>query len=163
MPSFKRLVRGFRAILGVARPDDAWAERWLPPEEYALYAELDPRDREHSVLVAKALLSRYTEAPPEVVRAALLHDVGKAVRPYRAAERILTALLEPWLPRLPERPLLPGWRGAVQVRLHHERYAAQRLTDPAVRALVLAMKEAEVVDPETGLWARRIAEVDDLF
>ncbi len=161
MPSFRRLVRGVRAILGLSRPDDAWARERLRPDEYALFAKLDPRDREHSVLVAKELLRRHPEAPEAAVRAALLHDVGKAVRPYRAIERILTALLEPWLPDLPEEPRLPGWRGAVQVRLHHERYAADLVSDPSVRALILAMKnEAE---PEIRKWARRIAEVDDLF
>jgi len=159
LPSFKRLVRGFRAVFGIARPDDAWAKRWLLPEEYALFAELDPRDREHSVRVAKELLDRYPMAPPEAVRAALLHDVGKAARPYRAIERILTALFEPWLPRLPEEPLLPGWRGAVQVRLHHERYGAKRVKDPAVRAILLAL--AEGGEEEAARWAGRIAAIDD--
>ncbi len=161
MPSFKRLVRGFRAILGIARPDDAWARARLRPSEFALYRRLDPRDREHAVLVAKELVRRYPDAPPEAVRAALLHDIGKAVRPYRAVERILTALLEPWLPRLPEAPLFPGWRGAVQVRLHHERYGAKRVKDPTVRAILLALIEEG--EGEAALWARRIAAIDDRY
>jgi len=163
LPGYKRILRGLRAILGIAHPDDAWAAKRLPPEEYALYAALDPRDREHAVLVAKGLLSRFPDAPPEAVRAALLHDAGKSVRPYRAIERILTALLEPWLPRLPPEPLLPGWQGAVQVRLYHERYAAQRIRDPGVRALVLEMTKEAYDQHASPRWAQRIAAIDDLF
>ncbi len=147
----------------MAHPDDAWAAKRLPPEEFALYAALDPRDREHAVAVAKELLSRFPDAPPEAVRAALLHDAGKAVRPYRAIERILTALFEPWLPNLPEKPLLPGWRGAVQVRLFHERYAAERIQDPKVRALVLGISQKAHSQHTTPRWAQRIASIDDLF
>ena len=138
--------------MGLARPDDAWARSRLTPEEYALFLRLDPRDREHAVLVAKELLRCYPEAPGEAVRAALLHDVGKVVRPYNPVERILAALFEPWLPALPEKPLLPGWRGAAQVRLYHERYGLKLIQDPAVRAHL-----------EEGPWAERIAEVDREF
>ena len=106
-------------------------------------------------MVAKELLRRFPEAPPEAVRAALLHDAGKAVRPYRPLERILTALFEPWLPKLPPEPLLPGWRGAIQVRQHHERYIAERIQDPKVRAILLALSKGD--DP----WARRIRAIDD--
>ncbi len=102
------------------------------------------------MLVAQELLRRYPEAPQAAVRAALLHDVGKAVRPYRAIERILTALLEPWLPDLPEVPRLPGWRGAVQVRLHHERYGLWMISDPEV-------KRALIAPP----WRERIQAIDD--
>jgi len=51
----------------------------------------------------------------------------------------------------------------VQVRLHHERYAAGLVSDPAVRALILAMKNEAEAGPGTREWARRVAEVDDLF
>ena len=121
-------------------------------EEYALFRALDPRDREHSVLVAKELLKRYPKAPAAVVRAALLHDVGKTVRPYRVMERILTALFEPYLPALPLEPPLPGWRGAVQVRLYHERYGRLMITDPEV-------KRALAEPP----WKDRIQAIDDEY
>ena len=152
MPGFKRIRRGLRAIFGLARPDDDWVQGWLLEEEYALFEKLDPRDREHSVLVAKELLRRYPEAPAAVVRAALLHDVGKTVRPYRVMERILTALFEPYLPALPPEPPLPGWRGAVQVRLHHERYGRSMITDPEV-------KRALAEPP----WKDRIQAIDDEY
>jgi len=157
LPSFKRLVRGFRAIFGIARPDDAWARARLRPSEFALYRRLDPRDREHAVLVAKELVRRYPDAPPEAVRAALLHDVGKAVRPYRAVERILTALLEPWAPEVPARPLDPGWRGAWQVRRHHPEYAAELIEDPRVAGIVRDHHRG------VGVWARRLREIDEGF
>ena len=152
MPGFKRIQRGLRALLGLARPDDAWARGWLLEEEYALFRALDPRDREHSVLVAKELLKRYPKAPAAAVRAALLHDVGKTVRPYRVLERILTALFEPYLPTLPPEPPLSGWRGAVQVRLHHERYGLLMIADPEVKMAL-----------STSPWKERIKAIDDEY
>jgi putative nucleotidyltransferase with HDIG domain len=88
-----RTVRAFAPVL--ARPDDAFAASWLPPSEYDLYRRMDRRDRDHACRVARALLASEPDASPHVVRAALLHDVGKSDRPYRAWERIAVHLYCP--------------------------------------------------------------------
>lgn len=106
-----------------APTDDAYAARWLSPAEYALYLQMDARDRAHGVMVAKALQARCPSASPLLVRAALLHDVGKSLRPYRPLERILVHLCRP--PQLPASPRLTGLAGALQQRLHHARYGAE--------------------------------------
>lgn len=147
-----RLRRTLKAFLpGLARPDDAFAQALLTPEEWALYRALDPRDREHAVRVARRLERLYPGVPEYVLRAALLHDAGKALRPYRPLERILTGL---YAPSLPPFPLRPGLLGAFQVRRHHPLYAAARIRDPRVRALVL-----EHHAPKT-LWGQRLHEAD---
>lgn len=124
---------------------------FLEGEERALYLAMDPRDRAHAVRVARRLLEAYPDAPAFVIRAALLHDAGKALRPYRPLERILTGLYAPYVPPY---PLRRGVWGAFQVRHHHPLYAAERILDPRVRALVLEHHRPQ------SLWGRRLHQAD---
>ena len=104
-------------------PDDAFAESRLSAAEYALYAAMDVRDRHHACRVARAVLAGVPAASDTLVRAALLHDVGKSGAHYRAWERILVHLYTPR--NLPREPRLSGLRGAWQRRLHHDHYGAE--------------------------------------
>ncbi len=147
-----RLERTLKAFFpALARPDDAFAQSLLTPEEWALYRALDPRDREHAVRVAKRLLALYPGVPGYVLRAALLHDAAKALRPYRPLERILTGL---YAPNLPPFPLRQGLLGAFQLRRHHPLYAAAWIGDPEVRALVLEHHRPQ------SLWGKRLHRAD---
>jgi hypothetical protein len=150
-----RLAKGFFPAL--CRPDDAWALARLAPDEAALYRAMDVRDREHNVAVAKLLLERWPDAPDCVVRAALVHDAGKSLRPYNVWERIFTALFENRAPQVEPYPLRKGLTGAWQVRLHHPRYAADRIADPCVARIVR--------DHHAGgsRWLERLREVDGDF
>lgn len=134
--------------------DDGWALERLEASECALYRAMDPRDRLHAQQVARVLLEQYPQLPDYVLRAALLHDCGKAVRPYRVWERVLVPLLR-W--RVDAHPLRSGGYGAWQVYWHHPAYAAQQLTDPRVAALV-----AEHHQPRSE-WGRRLHRVDARF
>lgn len=152
---WQRLKRLYQAFAPAqARPDDAWALAELSIEEAHLYQAMDARDREHAVRVAKSLLERYPDAPSYAVRAALLHDCGKALRPYRPLERILTGLLSL---DLPIEPLHKGLWGAWQIRRHHPEYGAMRILDPQVAQIV-----REHHAPHS-LWAQRLQEVDEEF
>ncbi|KIX84589.1 HD domain-containing protein [Thermus filiformis] len=148
----RRLLLAFFPRL--ARPDDAFALRFLEGEEAALYLAMDPRDRLHGVEVAKRLLEAYPEAPPVAVRAALLHDVGKSLRPYRPLERVLTGL---FAPPVPIDPLRGGVLGAFQVRRHHPLYGARMVRDPQLARLI-----REHHAPKTE-WGRRIHRLDREF
>ncbi len=89
-----RTLRAF--VPSLARPDDTFAAQWLSGHELDLYQGMDRRDRDHACRVARALLAAHPGAPATVVRAALLHDVGKSAVPYRAWERIVVHLCRPW-------------------------------------------------------------------
>lgn len=118
--------RTVHALLpALVAPDDAFAERLLSPAEYRLYLAMDARDRHHACQVTKVLLERHPEATDDLLRASLLHDVGKSGRPYRVLERILVHLM-PSRP-LPSEPRLSGFAGALQMKLHHHTYGAQMI------------------------------------
>ena len=140
-----------------AEPDDAFARSVLRPEELRLYLGMDARDREHAVEIARALVREFPDASDELLRAALLHDVGKQLRPYRVWERILAHL---WAPAdIPREPLSPGLRGAFQVRVHHAAYGAALLREEGgseAVARLIEQHDAERPGPE----ARKLQRVD---
>jgi hypothetical protein len=82
----------------LADPDDAFARRVLTPAEYRLYMDMDVRDRVHACAVTERLLRLAPDASGELLRAALLHDVGKSGASYSAFERILVFLYAPRTP-----------------------------------------------------------------
>lgn len=106
----------------LARPDDHLAAQHLTSAEYALYCRMDRRDRAHACNVLLKLLELYPDAAPELRRAALLHDVGKVGRSYRALTRILAGVYTPRA--VPAAPRLAGIRGAWQLKKHHPAYGA---------------------------------------
>jgi putative nucleotidyltransferase with HDIG domain len=123
---------------GLANPDDGFAATHLTETELALYFAMDPRDRDHACRVARRLLADAPEADPLLLRAALLHDVGKADGPYRLWERIAVHLWTPderVLARLPH-----GWTGAWRRHRDHAERGAAALRaaggDPRVADLV---------------------------
>ncbi len=69
------------ALPALARPDDAWAQAQLGAAEFELYRQLPAPERVHAVTVAQRLLRTEPRAASELVRAALLHDVGKLGTP----------------------------------------------------------------------------------
>lgn len=143
----------------LARADDAFAARLLPRAEYRLYRQMDVRDRTHACGVAKTLLRLEPTASRTLLRAALLHDVGKSGAHYRPLERILVAL---YTPQVPASPRLRGVRGAWQRRRHHPRYGAHMILaaggDARVAELV-ARHHHPAGDPE----AERLRRADAHF
>lgn len=110
------------ALPALARPDDRWARRWLSPPESSLFQQLPPQERAHGIEVARRLLAGHPEARPQLVRAALLHDVGKLGTPQFVLWRVLTHLLPE--ARIPAEPRRRGLAGARQARRHHAAYGA---------------------------------------
>ncbi|MFO7544602.1 MAG: HD domain-containing protein [Trueperaceae bacterium] len=113
------------AVPALARPDDAWAEERLEPAEAALYLRLPAPERVHAIDVARCVLRKRPDAPAVLVRAALLHDVGKLGSPHHVVWRVLTHLLPE--PKLPAEPRMRGLAGARQARRHHAAYGAEAI------------------------------------
>ena len=148
----RRLSRSLVATQ--AQPDDAWALAHLNAGEAKVYLGMDPRDREHALRVAQGLHAELPAATAELLAAALLHDCGKQLRPYRVWERVGAGLvpgrLARWL------PLGPLW-----VRGWHPELGAELLRAAGARARV-----AELVErhhrPGTDLDAALLHRFDNL-
>lgn len=129
----RRLRRSLRE--SQAHPDDLWALARLTAAEGQVYLGMDARDREHAVWVAQALERSYPAAGPELLAAALLHDCGKQLHPYRVWERVSAGLLPHRLARR-----LP-WQPA-RVRACHPEWGAALVRQAGGRARVAALVAA---------------------
>ncbi len=144
----------------LAEADDMFAQRHLSAEEFPLYARMDVRDRDHACTVTKTLLADYPDASPELLRAALLHDVGKTRASYNPLSRIIAALYTPSI--IPAKPRFSGVRGLWQMKRHHDRYGAQMILAAGGGervAEIVARHHAPAGDAE----AARLKEVDERF
>jgi hypothetical protein len=98
---YRHLVRRFVGVL-TARPapdDAALLDRYLSPAERALFATMQLADRRHSLDLCARLL-RDGHADPDLLRAALLHDVGKAAGPIPLPHRVVYSFCAVALPSL---------------------------------------------------------------
>lgn len=164
---YNRLRRGILAFVpGLIRLDTQLAQKTLTATEYSLFEQMDVRDKQHALWVARTLLEHEPRASNTLVAAALLHDVGKCDLPFRPLERITVHVLARTsiypVAAPPAYPRLSGWRGAWQCKCHHERYGAQRIRQAGGRARVAAIIAATTIaasqyathDPEADLLAR---------
>jgi hypothetical protein len=163
-----RLRRLLRALAGIAAPDDAWAARLLSPAEWQVYSLMDPRDREHACRVTKRLLELHPNASPTLVQAALLHDCGKALRPYNPWERWFVSLYTPTNLELPQ--WWPsGLAEAIAGRIRPTLFASKQFHPQFGAGLIRYYGGAEAVaalvgahhDPQGNIEAQVLCDVDD--
>ncbi len=117
-------------------------EALLAPGERALFARFLPRDQQHSYLVFRSLRDDGQD-DLRLLRAALLHDIGKARERPSPWDRIWPVLVEKVAPRLAARwgaGRATGWRRAFAIRQQHAAWGAEMAaaagSDPLVVALI---------------------------
>jgi hypothetical protein len=141
----------WQAVSRIRQAGNALAARWravdearlavLMPQERALFDRLPPADRVHALRVAERLYQA-GERDSSLLKAALLHDIGKAGQgihlPHRVA-RVLLAAVAPdilvWLACEPS-----GWRRPLYALVNHASLGSIWLeaqgSDPLTVALV---------------------------
>lgn len=110
----------------VAPYEEAFAHRVLPPRAASAFDEMPVADRRHGLDVTARLLAEGHDSP-DVLAAALLHDVAKGSR-MRLWHRVAGVLLETIAPRLLGRladPRPASWRHGLYLYLHHARMSAE--------------------------------------
>jgi putative nucleotidyltransferase with HDIG domain len=109
--------------------DDDLAARYLAPEALVLFRTMPRYDRRHGLAVARHLHAAGHD-DPDLIVAALLHDVGKSCHPggrVSLMHRVATVLARAVEPGLLERLGCEGarWRRPFYVQVHHAALGAE--------------------------------------
>lgn len=129
-----RLMQVRRALTASSRPIAyALAERYLSVEQMTLFRQMSHSEQLHSINVLRDVLNQ-GETPPDLARAALLHDVGKSRCALAIWQKSLAVIMRKLLPAqyascgqdTPEN-LTSRWRRACVVANHHPRWGADLL------------------------------------
>ena len=113
----------------------------LEPGELGLWRRMSSADRRHSVAVARRI-----DGPPDMVAAALLHDVGKVEAGLGTFGRVLATIIGPGRAK-----------GRMAAYLRHDIIGERLLRDAGARPLVITWaaehhlpSERWTVPPEIG-------------
>jgi putative nucleotidyltransferase with HDIG domain len=126
----RQFLRATAAWVRPAAMDEDMLKQALPPQAVALFLAMPGYDREHALAVFQALRAAGHDEP-ELLAAALLHDVGKSgsgVARIRIWHRVATVLLRAFWPGAMERIAQdrPGcWRRPFLVQQQHATLGAE--------------------------------------
>ncbi len=136
-------VRQFLAALTapLVREDADVVAQVLTPAQQALFRRMSAPDRWHALRVYQALAAREPQMPDLLV-AALLHDVGKAAGPPPLWVRVAVVLLERWAPRWLDHLSKGdprGWRRPFAVYQRHAEIGAEWAAQAGCSPLTVAL------------------------
>jgi hypothetical protein len=119
---------------GLARAREA-----LSPELFALFSRMLPFEQAHAIRVMKGVSAAGWQVP-DLLAAALLHDVGKVRQPLRPWERALAVVvkaLAPGLYRRWGRGKPTGWRAGIVVTAQHPAWGAEMVAAAGATEMVV--------------------------
>jgi hypothetical protein len=148
-----RAFQFWKTFDGALAPDELEvAKAVLTPHQMILFERLHPSEQRHSLRVMGALQEK-GENNPDLLKAALLHDVGKSRYPLRLYERVMIVLGKAVIPRLTKRwgqgpPR--GWRRPFVVAEQHPEWGARMSADAGASPLTqsLIRRHQEELPPE---------------
>lgn len=124
-----RATQFWKAITAVPdRPGFELAESILSPALQAEFLKMQPSEIHHSLEIVRALLAA-GESNPDLLVAALLHDLGKCRTPLRAWERAIVVVGKRFFPAACHRwgnsGELRGWKRMFVVTEQHPAWGAE--------------------------------------
>lgn len=154
-----RSTQFVQALLARPATEDArLAADHLPPALRPLYHGMGRAEQSHSLAVLRALL-RQGQTDPDLLAAALLHDVGKTRAPLRLFDRVLVVLAKRLAPSAAQawsNGALHGWRRAFVVAARHAEWGAEMLEQTGASPRLVGMvRQHHASLPEGGTEADR--------
>jgi hypothetical protein len=122
-------------------PDLALALDVLAPPLMALFLRLQPSEQAHSLRILCQLLEQ-GENHPDLLVAALLHDVGKSRYPLHVWERILIVVGKALLPKQARRwgqGQPRGWQRAFVIAEQHPAWGAEMAGEAGASSLTVSL------------------------
>jgi len=151
------------------------AARLLSPAQQALFFRLQQAEQAHSLRILRHLMDQ-GECHPDLLAAALLHDVGKTLFPLKLRERVWIVLAHAFWPGWakewgassgPFDPTWPAWRKALVIASQHARWgadlAAQSGSSPLAVELIRRHQEKLAGAPQNlaELLLQKLQAVDN--
>ena len=116
----------------------------VPPEGVALFLRMTKRDQRHSLDVQQSLLNAGHDQP-DLLAAALLHDVAKTAQPgrrlklsHRVAVVLLQAIKPGWVEQV-ARSDPDDWRYPFYLHRHHPEIGARLARDAGCSLLAVSL------------------------
>lgn len=173
-----------------ATPDPAnlqMAQTFLTARQLKLFESMQPSEQAHSLQVFKQLYDQAVQDPaqmekdyPDLLVAALLHDVGKSCQPLHLWERVLIVLGRAFFPRQArqwgqprvaveagtrgKQPWLE-WRRPFIIAEQHPRWGAELAADAGASPLAISLilhHQQEITAPPTTLEERFLLKLQSV-
>jgi hypothetical protein len=127
----RQFIHAATAWIRTSGVDEAFIASYLPPRAVDLFLAMPYYDQQHALKVLETLKHQGYD-DPDLMAAALLHDVGKSVSPvgksrlwHRVATVLGHALWPDLLERLSQEDPGGGWRQPFYIQKHHAALSAQ--------------------------------------
>jgi putative nucleotidyltransferase with HDIG domain len=123
------------------------AQEQLNAEQWKLFNRLQPAEKMHAMIVFHKLLEQ-GENQPDLLTAALLHDIGKLKYCLNPFQRAMVVVVSALMPRCAQRwgtpptqgwEALAGWRKAFIVAEQHATWGAEMARQAGVSAMAEAL------------------------
>jgi len=130
------------ALWARPRPEQLeFARQNLTSAQFELFQQLQPSEIVHAISVCRQLKVRGHDHP-DLLAAALLHDIGKVKHPLRLWERVAVVLGDKFFPRLAARwsaGAPKGLRRPFVIAAKHPAWGAEMARDVGASPLTIAM------------------------
>jgi hypothetical protein len=151
----RQFIQATGAWIRPARVEEALLERYLPPQALELFRAMPSQDRQHALNVFRTLQQKGYD-DPDLLAAALLHDVGKGVPPGggpRLWHRVVVVLMRAFWPGLLERlgqEERDGWRRPFYIQQHHPALGAELAQQADCSAITVGLIRRHEDPPHQG-------------